>query len=896
MLIGVLPDLSTPAFAADGSFNVGSDDNAAIVSALTGSSYTDTITLSGSGTVTLETNDTVMAAVAVIPAAEQTITIEGGDFRGLLTVTGEKAVLSGGVFACVSITGGSVTLLNSTVSNANHVPLNLSGASTVKLEHATVQYTGGGAFSAIGISGNVSAIAIDRDSLVTSTYCGIGTENADTKTIGVLSVSGNLHGNAKALSIGQNTTLTQLTADNEGKGHIFANGGSGIAIENVGGTIVNLMMEENTKIEGTVFGLSNSGGSVGTIQISGLLSGVLNVDGVIDSVVVLDKGKILGERTAIQNQRSAGDTRIGTINVKSGGQIWGKGINGSEGIGIANAGGTIQTVAVESGGYVEGGQSGSVKGYGIFSFYNGNAALIESISVDGIVGGMEESAASGGIGIYNRASTINSLVIGESGQVNGRLAGVLNNVDQAKAEIKNFTLKGKIFSETSALVNAPSNNSAQAIIGSESFQVDFYSSGQYSLLRGKTNIGSVGIGSVSEIAPIITYSFSPDNKTLSIVCKKEDGSTPVYGMPMGLFCLEDGMYTRTGVTDTNGKWTLNFASPFATNGKTWWIYNFAHYDASGSVLYSSTKVPNISPNAINTGSDSGNSGNSDGVSSNIIFKIIKNADGRYTIGDGAGYTFTCDGKLSDYLETQCDGQKIPDKFLVVASGSTIITIKAEYLKGLAKGQHTIKVVYKNGYAQTNLTISKHKNPQTGVWQNPFADVSDTDWFYEDIRYACQNGIMHGVSGSQFAPTKYTTRGMIVTLLYRLAGEPQVGDCPFEDVAKGSWYEHAVTWATENRLVSGYDKNRFGPEDMLTREQMAVILYSYAQLKGMDVTGATNIAAFDDADKVSAYALPAMTWAIETGILRGVGAGILSPGTGATRAQTAAVLNRFSELP
>ena len=180
------------------------------------------------------------------------------------------------------------------------------------------------------------------------------------------------------------------------------------------------------------------------------------------------------------------------------------------------------------------------------------------------------------------------------------------------------------------------------------------------------------------------------------------------------------------------------------------------------------------------------------------------------------------------------------------------------------------------------------------WVNPFTDVSESDWFYEDVQAIYELGLMQGTSASTFSPHATTTRGMIVTILYRLEGEPGVSDAnPFTDVAQAMYYEDAITWAAENGIVGGYGGGLFGPEDAITREQMVTILYNYAVYKGYDVSIGedTNILSYNDAFDVSSYAYPALQWAVGEGIVHGDGANLMPKGS-ATRAQVAAILHRF----
>lgn len=182
-----------------------------------------------------------------------------------------------------------------------------------------------------------------------------------------------------------------------------------------------------------------------------------------------------------------------------------------------------------------------------------------------------------------------------------------------------------------------------------------------------------------------------------------------------------------------------------------------------------------------------------------------------------------------------------------------------------------------------------------TWENPYGDVAETDWFYDAVEYVTETGLMNGTGDVTFSPGIDTSRAMIVTILWRMEGEPEVGSSGiFPDVAEGLWYTGAVEWAAENGIVTGYTDGNYGPDGVITREQLAAILYRYAQYKGYDVSvgGETNILSFEDALSLSEYAFPAMQWACGAGLLEGSG-GSISPQGGATRAQLAAVLMRFS---
>ena len=176
----------------------------------------------------------------------------------------------------------------------------------------------------------------------------------------------------------------------------------------------------------------------------------------------------------------------------------------------------------------------------------------------------------------------------------------------------------------------------------------------------------------------------------------------------------------------------------------------------------------------------------------------------------------------------------------------------------------------------------------------FDDVSSGDWYYDAVKYVYDKGMMSGTSAAAFCPDLAADRGMLVTILYRLEDRPATGTAAFIDVEAGQYYSDAVAWASASGIVNGYDNGRFGPNDQITREQLAAVLYRYASHKGYDTAAAGDLSGFSDAGKVSGYANGAMRWAVGNGLISGMDGGLLAPQGGATRAQTAAILMRFCE--
>ena len=195
---------------------------------------------------------------------------------------------------------------------------------------------------------------------------------------------------------------------------------------------------------------------------------------------------------------------------------------------------------------------------------------------------------------------------------------------------------------------------------------------------------------------------------------------------------------------------------------------------------------------------------------------------------------------------------------------------------------------------TVVRAAKAEDP----WVNPFRDVTESDWFYDDVRFANQSGLFNGVEKDLFAPEEPMTRGMLVTVLWRLDGEtaPKTATT-FTDVDANAYYADAVAWAAESGVVNGIGGNKFDPEGNVTREQIAAILFRYAAFKGVDTAARADLTAFPDAEKTSAYAHDALSWAVAAELVKGTKEGstiYLDPQGSATRAQVAAILSRYAQ--
>ncbi|MFQ8984650.1 MAG: S-layer homology domain-containing protein [Evtepia sp.] len=283
------------------------------------------------------------------------------------------------------------------------------------------------------------------------------------------------------------------------------------------------------------------------------------------------------------------------------------------------------------------------------------------------------------------------------------------------------------------------------------------------------------------------------------------------------------------------------------------------------------------------------------ISSNMTFTAVwtyippANPNYRIDIPAAEGGTVTADPAAAKA------GAKVtltatPDEGYAV--GTITVTDRfGDAVKVTENADGTYTFTMPNGQVTVKATFVETEEPAPA---EPFPDVDENDWFYDEVVYVYENGLMNGVENNQFAPNTATNRAMLATILYRLAGEPAVsGDLPFTDVESGTWYTDAVLWAAQNGIVNGLGENTFAPMNTLTREQLVTMLYRYAEAEGYDVSAAADLSGYPDAGKVQPYAQKAMSWAVAEGIVEGMD-GNLNPAGNATRAQIATILMRFCE--
>lgn len=317
-----------------------------------------------------------------------------------------------------------------------------------------------------------------------------------------------------------------------------------------------------------------------------------------------------------------------------------------------------------------------------------------------------------------------------------------------------------------------------------------------------------------------------------------------------------------------------------------------------------TLTATVSGNKSFTIKDNGNTVNLTAASG---YNLTNDGNGKYTVSrqhsSSSGSTSTT---YDVNVNAATNGAVAADK--KTASKGTTVTVTASPSKGYVVD--AVKVVDKDGkdVAVTGkdgkyvFTMPGSAVTVTGTFKAetpapaalPFTDVKSGNWFYDAVKYAYAQGLMTGTSATTFAPNGTMNRAMIVTVLYRLEKSPAVtGASKFTDVPAGQWYSDAVAWAAANKIVNGYDETTFGPMNAVTREQMAAILFRYEQVKGLEnVTLEENLNRFPDQNKISAYAIPALQWAVGQKIINGNADGTLDPTGTATRAQVAQIFTNL----
>ena len=310
------------------------------------------------------------------------------------------------------------------------------------------------------------------------------------------------------------------------------------------------------------------------------------------------------------------------------------------------------------------------------------------------------------------------------------------------------------------------------------------------------------------------------------------------------------------------------------------------------------------------------------VSQAVVFTLDKNGkDFTGSISAATGYKLENEGDVYTVTRVSTDEGTVTQTYAITVEKSEGGSVTSNFNKAAKDRTIKLTVAAEEGYKLDKLTVEDSDGTKIALTEEedgtytftmpasdvtvkatfvaegeavePFTDVKAGDWFYDAVHYVYDKGMMNGDAG-KFSPNNNLTRGMIAQVLYNLEGKPEAGESAFTDVASDAWYAEAVNWAAEQGIVSGYGNGLFGPEDDITREQMALILYKYAELKGYDVTVKGDLTAFTDGEETSDWAKEAVEWAVGAKLISGKGNGQLDPIGTAIRAEVAQILMGFCE--
>ncbi len=322
---------------------------------------------------------------------------------------------------------------------------------------------------------------------------------------------------------------------------------------------------------------------------------------------------------------------------------------------------------------------------------------------------------------------------------------------------------------------------------------------------------------------------------------------------------------------------------------------------TGNFYLTSIETPDGPLGEFDAGSGSGWMFTCDGVfpevgAADILAEDVNTVCWKYTsalgedIGGGGGAVKPEDGKVPAELPTT--GTGVTD---LIGSIGVIDKNSGEALKAAREAYDKLSEEEKKLVENYDQLVAAEQEYQRLTSPLPFADVPEKHWAQEAIHYIYSKDLMRGVDDNQFAPEAEVNRAMLVTMLYRLDGTPTATTSnSFADVADNSWYTESILWASANHLVSGYGKNQFGPEDGMTREQLATVLLRYSQYKNYDTSKTADLSRFADGEQISSWAAPALAWANAEGLITGRGKTTMAPQGTVTRAEAAAILMRYMQ--
>ena len=861
-----------------------------------------TITID-SGTVTV-TGESASAASYGI-CAGGAVTINDGS---VTATSGEAGGNSIGIY-----TSGSVTIEDGTViatgESAAAASYGIDAVGTVTIENGTVNATSGKAGgNSVGIytlnsvtinGGDVTATAGDA---VGSSY-GINTANISTSIIvnggTVTATSGEAYGDSCAIFAESQTSASAASSS------VTINGGTVTA--RAGNAVGRGWYSCGIKIEGfltitdgTVIAVAGDAIGAGTKASCGIFSfkNVAISDGDVtgiggtgeyswgiacNDILTIKGGTVVGKGGPLAGaniQYSAGINGMGKVEI-SGGTVTGTGgdTEAGDSFGICTGDTTsynVVTVSIKdatvtaTGGTAASGNSSGISATNTIADVK---VTIEDATVT-TTGGTAGTGNSYGI----RAETTDTDKSAEV-TINGNSVVRANMTGEEGVDGK--TISGTTTTQENSIVL---ENGVGTVYGDVTLQENLTVGADESLTIPQGATLTIPSGVTVNNSGVITNEGTIDNQgTLTI----EPG-----GNLAGDVTGNQAIYKVTGVT-------LNRSNLSLTAGGNAWLRAAVQPDnaANQSVTWASSdpSVATVDQNGVVTAVGAGTATitvtTADGGFTATCAVTVRpdippaNPNYRITVEATQGGTVTADPTAAKAGAT-VTLTPVPDRGYQV--GSVAVTDRfgdAVAVTEQADGTYTFTMP--NG--QVTVTVTFAEAPL------PFPDVTEGDWFYDAVRYAYENGLMDGVGDNLFAPNSDTTRAQLVTILYRLEGQPAPsGDSGFSDVAAGTWYTDAVAWAAENGIVNGVSETEFAPGKDITREQLATILFRYAEAKGYDVSARVDLSAYPDANQIQSYAAESVAWAVAEGLIQGFEDNTLRPAGNATRAQIATILMRFCE--
>ena len=514
-----------------------------------------------------------------------------------------------------------------------------------------------------------------------------------------------------------------------------------------------------------------------------------------------------------------------------------------------------------------------------------------------ITGGILTSEQGNAVTVYNteRTTEQEAAVLVTGGQLNAPTQGkaaikVVTQDSTLTTEVETENGETSFVTKKSQTTVTVSENAATTAAVTDTGTVVYYTD----VNRVMDNAGTGNITVYGD--DILTENITlPDGKTMSIVGNAElrvaDGVTLTGNVTLS----DNGMIVSEGnanIPQINGTYTVTFD---ANGGACDTSQMTVSAQAEITLPAAPTRTGYYHFVGWSDGSKTHDAGDTVKIEKDTTFTAVwsytppANPNYKITIGAMENGTVTANPTAAKAGAT-VTLTPVPDEGYALST-LTVTDRFGDAVRVTEQADGTYTFTMPNGQVTVNATFVETEEPVA----EPFVDVAEGDWFYDAVVYAYQNELMDGVGGNRFAPNSETTRAQLVTILYRLEGQPAVsGDLPFTDVEAGIWYTDAILWAAQNNIVNGVSDTEFAPGDDLTRQQLVTILYRYAEAKGYDVSASADLSGYPDADQVQDYAQPAMAWAVAENIIQGMEDGTLKPAGNASRAQIATILMRFCE--